>query len=140
MPHTYAFPKREKLCSNLSANRLYEQGKSFTCYPLRATWQAVNSDEPIRVLVWAPKSKFKRANKRNLIRRRIREAYRLEAQPLREQLRQNNRQIELSLVYMTSDPTTFDIVRTAVKKIINKLIVANSPVDGTDKQHTKDNA
>lgn len=140
MPHTYAFPKREKLCSSTAVNRLYENGKSFVCYPLRATWQTTDSDMPIRVLIWAPKSKFKRANKRNLIRRWIREAYRLEVQPLKEMLLQSNRQIELSLVYMTADLTSQGAVRSALKKTINKLIIANSPIDGTDQQHTEDNA
>lgn len=69
------FPKLEKLCSNKAIAELQESGKRFVAWPLRFVYQQV--EEETKVLIWAPKSLFKHAVDRNLLRRRIREAYRL---------------------------------------------------------------
>lgn len=70
------FPKTEKLCGQRTIESLYRTGKRFTVWPLRVTY--LPSDAPTRVLVWAPKSSFRHAVERNLLRRRMREAYRLQ--------------------------------------------------------------
>ena len=58
--------------------QLYKEGKRFTAWPLRVTYMPIaKSQEPIansQILVWAPKSLFKRAVKRNHLRRLMREA------------------------------------------------------------------
>lgn len=72
MPNS--FPKHSRLCGQERIARLYKEGKRFTAWPLRVTWQPTKGDT--QVLVWAPKSLFKRAVKRNHLRRLMREAYR----------------------------------------------------------------
>ena len=55
--------------------QLYKDGERFTAWPLRVTYMPTEGET--QVLVWAPKSLFKHAVKRNRIRRLMREAYRL---------------------------------------------------------------
>ena len=74
--------KSEKLCSKLEIERLYAQGTSMIAYPLRVVWLAVPSGEgkhPVaaRFLVSIPKKRVRHAVDRVLLRRRTREAYRL---------------------------------------------------------------
>lgn len=69
------FPKQNKLCGQKRIATLYKEGKRFTAWPLRVTWMP--TDEETKILVWAPKSLFKHAVRRNRLRRLIREAYRL---------------------------------------------------------------
>lgn len=74
--------KSEKLCSKLEIERLYAQGTSMIAYPLRAVWLAVPSGEgkhPVaaRFLISIPKKRVRHAVDRVLLRRRTREAYRL---------------------------------------------------------------
>ncbi len=73
------FPKQHKLCGQERITRLYKEGKRFTAWPMRVTWEKVPEGQTAvtEVLVWAPKSLFKRAVKRNRLRRLMREAYRL---------------------------------------------------------------
>lgn len=135
----FAFPKSERLCSKTAVKDLYDNGKSFSSYPLRVTWQTVKEDNNIRVLIWAPKAKFKRANKRNLIRRRIREGYRLHIQPVRDLCQTLNIGLNLSLVYITTEVLPTYVIEAAVKKAIDKLLKqlndSNENRQTTDKEH-----
>lgn len=76
------FGKAEKLCSKTLVARLFA-GKlsSLSAWPLRVVFHMVDSaempEEPcVQVLVSVSKRHFKRAVKRNRVKRQIREAYR----------------------------------------------------------------
>lgn len=86
--------KREKLCSVTAIERLFaarpgrngaindQWGKidASLCYPLRMVWgeNPARQGAPVRFLVSVPKKRLKKAVDRVRMRRRIREAYRLE--------------------------------------------------------------
>ncbi len=76
----YTFPKRERLCSIKSIDSLFSGGESFIAYPLRVVYRIeTENDETQRsasLLISVSKKKFKRAVKRNRVKRLIREAYR----------------------------------------------------------------
>lgn len=71
------FPKSQRLCHTKLIEQLFEPAgsKSFTAFPLRAVFRAVDSDET-QVLISVPKRLFKHAVDRNKAKRLIREAYR----------------------------------------------------------------
>ncbi len=76
------FGKAEKLCSKTLIARLFA-GKlsSLSAWPVRAVFHTVDSTEVadapcVQVLVSVSKRYFKRAVKRNRVKRQIREAYR----------------------------------------------------------------
>lgn len=93
--------------------QLYKQGKRFTAWPLRVTWQP--TDEETQVLVWAPKSLFKRAVKRNHLRRLMREAYRLHQDLLDEE------HFLIAFNYMDKEEQSFAIIEKAVCKALRKV-------------------
>lgn len=68
--------KAERLCGKKDISRLFSEGKWGVCGHLRYCWTAGEEGSPNRVLVSVPKKFFKRAVKRNLLKRRMREAYR----------------------------------------------------------------
>lgn len=76
----YTFSKEERLCSIKLIDKLYHDGSSFLLYPFRIIWlpETLPSETPVQVLISVPKKKFKRAVDRNLLKRRIREIYRLQ--------------------------------------------------------------
>jgi len=76
------FPKSERLRSKKQIEELFSRGTSFTIYPLRVVFlrKPLESKLPNQVLVSIPKKVFKKAVDRNKLKRRIREAYRLNKQ------------------------------------------------------------
>ena len=83
----HKLPKNEKLCSRTAIDRLFAEGSSFIVYPIRVVYRIDDSESaPPRFFINIPKRNFKRAVKRVYLRRRIREAYRLNKQILTEPL------------------------------------------------------
>lgn len=79
-PHS--FRKEERLCSRKAIEELFGGGhKSLSAYPIRAVFRH-NGTATTRILVSVSKRYFKRAVKRNRIKRQIREAYRLQKETL----------------------------------------------------------
>ncbi|RBQ09092.1 ribonuclease P protein component [Pedobacter miscanthi] len=78
----YTFRKEERLCSRKHLDLLFKNGSSFLLYPFRVSYLFI--DEPAavqaQVVINVPKKRYKRAVDRNLLKRRIREAYRLNKQ------------------------------------------------------------
>ena len=107
------FPKEHKLCGQLRIAQLYKEGQRFTAWPLRITFQ--ETEENTQVLVWAPKSLFKRAVKRNHLRRLMREAYRLHQDLLGE------KHYLIAFNYMDKDPQSFAVIEKAVCKALKKI-------------------
>ncbi|NJB71454.1 ribonuclease P protein component [Saonia flava] len=79
----FTFQKREKLKSKKIIEKLFEEGKSISHYPIKLIYlkvQPLPEDVKIRAGVAVPKKNFKSAVKRNKIKRLLRESYRLNKQ------------------------------------------------------------
>lgn len=72
----FNFPKTQKLCSRDSITQVFSHGKTFMSYPLQFRYLPADTPET-RIMVSAPKKRFKRAVVRNRLKRLMREAYRL---------------------------------------------------------------
>jgi len=80
VPHT--LDKEERLCSRKVLEELFGGGHpSVTAYPVRAVFMP-NEVGTVRIMVSVSKRYFKRAVKRNRIKRQLREAYRLQKEIL----------------------------------------------------------
>lgn len=72
-----ALPKSERLCGLKAVGELFQSGKSASAGCLRCKYLSREGNGmPSRIVVSVPKRSFKRAVKRNLLKRRIRESYR----------------------------------------------------------------
>lgn len=107
------FPKHNKLCGQLRIAALYKEGKRFVSWPLRVTYMPTEGDT--QVLIWAPKSLFKRAVKRNRLRRLMREAYRLNQELLGEE------HYQIAFNYMDKEEQPFAVIEKAVCKALRKM-------------------
>ncbi len=129
----FSFGKKEKLCRLKQIQQLFAEGKTFVKYPLRVSYlKQEELAEPVacQVLVSVSKKKFKRANKRNRIKRQIREAYRLNKHILVDHLNQTNLKVVVAFVYLPSEElSTSDIEKGMVKTLnhIVSLLTADSP-------------
>jgi ribonuclease P protein component len=117
------FNKHERLCSKKLLDKLFLEGKTTLVYPLKITYLEINLDNPspAKVVFIVSKKRFKKANKRNLIRRRMREAYRITKEKFYSNLNVNNIQYIVSISYVANDILPFDTFLEQLKKGI-KLI------------------
>ena len=71
----FTFDKTERLCSKKALDDLFSGGKSKSHFPIKVIYKTsvYESAFPARVVFIGPKKKHKRANKRNTVRRRMRE-------------------------------------------------------------------
>lgn len=122
--HPNRFPKSEHLCGEKRIARLFTEGEAFIAYPLRVVYllEAQKDDECVSVLVSAPKKRFKRAVKRNLLKRRMREAYRLNKQELTERVGLKNLQLHIAFNYVSNDLLEFEKIEKKMKQAIQKII------------------
>lgn len=80
--HPYSLKKEERICSRKLIERLFggREAKPMTAFPIRMVYLVCgreSAEEPqARILVSVPKRQFKRAVKRNRVKRQLREAYR----------------------------------------------------------------
>ena len=95
------FPKIEKLKSNKDLEELFAEGKSIYENPIKAIYKLKTDKTKITIsaTVSVPKKIQKLAVDRNLLKRRMREAYRLNNTPLKQTLINNNTALNLIFIY-----------------------------------------
>ncbi len=120
------FNKEEKLCRTKSIDRLFSSGESFIAYPLRVVFYIEevtdNENQGGSVLISVSKKKFKRAVKRNRVKRLFRESYRLNKQELQTVLKEKNKRIDIAFLYLKNELPTYTEMEKAVLKSISILI------------------
>ena len=113
----FSFPKEQRLRQRETIANLSAKGSPLFKFPLKAYWMPGGADVP-RYAVAVPKKSFKRAVKRNLLKRRIREAIRLnQAECL------GGFCGDYLFVYIAKDICEFPAVEAAVKEILHKSAV-----------------
>ena len=106
-------PKKERLYGKTSIGMLLAKGRHGNVPGLRFCCRVGNGSELDRVMVSVPKKLFKRAVKRNLLKRRLRESFRKQKHDLAPG-------IDLLLTYSTKEILSYEEIYTAVGQVIEK--------------------
>lgn len=110
-----SFRKEERLCGKSNISALISDGRWSGTTHLRYCWRRASDEGCNRMLVSVSKKYFKRAVKRNLLKRRIREAYRLQKSILAAQ------GIDFMISYSSKEVLSFDEIYKEVGAILTKL-------------------
>lgn len=118
----FSFSKAEKLKSRKAISKLFENGRDVYSFPVKILYQSKennqNSRYPVKCGVSVPGKKFRRAVDRNLLKRRIREAYRMNKSQLIDLAGEKNLELDLFILYTASEIKDFNVIREGV---INSL-------------------
>ncbi len=116
--------RSELLKSEKSITELFETGHSLFIYPVRLVFKARADQDisPIKVGFSVSKKNFKRAVDRNLIKRRMREGYRLNKQILFKDIPNDFRGLDIMFLYQGKSVEDFDKIRDCQCSLLNKLL------------------
>lgn len=120
--------KSEKLCSKIEIEKLYARGTSIIAYPLRAVWLAVPCDgggnnRPVaaRFLISIPKKRIRHAVDRVLLRRRTREAYRLNRHLL-EGVLQEGKTLLIGFNWLANHECDYTTIERSMHELLCKIM------------------
>lgn len=142
----HTLPRSERLRSLGAVRRLFTEGEGGFVYPFRYMYRVTKphavgdgtavdgvvsdhvdnspgdyAEGSIEVLFSVPKKFHKRANRRNLLKRRTREAYRLSREALRRSVREAGVEIDVALVYSVKECQSYRSIAYAVQRILERI-------------------
>lgn len=121
----YSLPKERRLYLKKEVEELFRRGSSFISFPLRLVYLETESGEgePLKVLVNVAKKYHKRANKRNRLKRLLRESYRLRRQDFLERLSlPEGKGLHLAIMCVSHELVDYAMVDKAMEKAMNKIL------------------
>ena len=118
---------------------LFTEGNTLYDFPLRLTWRLVDADTlansfraeipqkvgNIQMLITVPKKKRRHAVDRVLMRRRIREAYRINRLPLKDLAENipNAGTLSLAFIYISDQNLPYSLIESKMKRLLRKLML-----------------
>lgn len=143
----HTLPRSERLRSLGAVRRLFTEGEGGFVYPFRYMYHVTKprtecagkadaagvvpdhvdnspggrAEGSVEVLFSVPKKFHKRANRRNLLKRRTREAYRLSREALRRSVRETGVEIDVALVYSVKECQSYRSITYAVQRILERI-------------------
>lgn len=137
----HTLPRSERLRSLKAIRRLFGEGHSGFVYPVRYVYlleqQGVEqgaeeqlsaegvktpvSDRAVQAMFSVPKKFHKRANRRNLHKRRMREAYRLGRETMCERLSNSGKHLQIAFIYSTKESHSYKTISNAVQRILEQV-------------------
>lgn len=140
--------KEEKLRHKSLIDSLFRDGKSFYEFPLRMTWSLMTPEElassfrgdvPMRIgkvqmLITVPKKKRRHAVDRVLMRRRIREAYRLCRKELLQDILSSPRtgSLNMAFIYIHNENLPYATIERKMKSLLKKVAKAADTSQGQE--------
>lgn len=134
--HEEKLRKSERLCSRKLIDILFGAGGShaMTAFPLKAVYRLVESnsvssaseddvdESKVQVLVSVPKKHFKRAVKRNRVKRQVREAYRKHKSFVTLRVNeQSDKQLLIAFIWLSDDLADSVMVEQRVSNLLQRI-------------------
>jgi ribonuclease P protein component len=114
---SYTFPKAERLSGKKEIEELFKRGSSFYLHPFIFRFLKSEKEVHHKVIFSVPKKKFKRALDRKLLKRRLRESYRLN----KHLLHNSQHFYYLGFVYIEKEIVPFSEIESKLVKTLTRF-------------------
>jgi ribonuclease P protein component len=117
------FRKDERLCRTKLISLIFESGKTIYTPLFKIIWKISEEklSSPAQVAISVPKKNIRLAVSRNLIKRRIREAYRKNKQTLYDSLDKKGLQIVFMVIFRKNNIPGYVTIEKSVNEFIGIL-------------------
>ena len=127
--------KKEKLCSNTAIDLLFSKEGSMAAiaFPLRAVWrknERRTRGAQMQFMISVPKKRLRHAVDRVTLRRRIREAYRLNHH---DYTLTDDSNIDVAFIYVANKLTPYRLIEHSMKRLLKKITETPQPAITDDK-------
>ncbi|WP_304152351.1 ribonuclease P protein component [Hoylesella buccalis] len=127
----FKLSKWERICGRTLLEKLFTGGKSksFSVFPLRVVYLLTDQPDgdlqhvvPVKMMVSVSKRHFKRAVKRNRVKRQVREAYRQNKEIVVSAMADSpNRQLLLGFIWMSDELRDSDTVTRSMQVLLKRI-------------------
>ena len=111
----FSFSKDERITNKKVIQKLFENGKKVSLSPFILKYFFDQNEGINKVLISVSKSKIKSSVKRNLLKRRIRESFRLNKNIIK------NLGCSLAFVYSSSKILSYKEINNSLIELLNKI-------------------
>jgi ribonuclease P protein component len=124
---THTLNKLERLKGHTKIRSVFNAGEKFKVFPLTVFYLFEDRNElaqissPLKMGVAVGTRNFKKAVDRNLLKRRIREAYRIQNTALKQQVLSSPFELSLFYIYGDNQIHEYANISLAIKKSLDKL-------------------
>lgn len=129
----FTLSKEERICSRKLMEKLFNGGgsHSMSAYPLRVVYMseehgetADGTKEPqAQMLISVPKRYFKRAVKRNRVKRQVREAYRKNKHAMLSHLETSpGKTVYMAFIWLEDNLHDSDFVEKRVQNLLSRIV------------------
>ncbi|HPF00212.1 MAG: ribonuclease P protein component [Bacteroidales bacterium] len=126
----FSLPRKERIKGTTQPSLLFHHGSLYNETPFLCRFIFTPADcGGLQILFAVPKKRIKKAVDRNRLRRQMREAWRLNAGPLREKCINNSVLLQLGFYYQSNDILPYSIIEQKIKSLIERLIQHHEKTD-----------
>jgi len=117
------FTKNERLCGKTTIDNLFENGSSIKYSIFRLVWniEEFDNDTIAQTLIVVPKKYIKNAANRNILKRRIREAFRIYKSSLYTKSKSKKQQLAIAIIYQGQEILSYKVIEEKIKLILERL-------------------
>ena len=117
------FLKTERLCRETTIDSLFKNGDSIKNSLFTLVWkiEELDNDATAQTVIIVPKKNIKNSANRNILKRRMREAFRIYKSALYTKIKNKKQQLAIAIIYNKQEIFPYKAIEEKIKLILKRL-------------------